>query len=84
MFEKTLFDLASCSKAFLAASMGILIDDYAHNRNNTPLPPNLAFDWDTKVKDLLPNEWNLMEKWANEKTSVKDILSHMTGMPRCV
>ncbi|KAI0252716.1 beta-lactamase/transpeptidase-like protein [Lactifluus subvellereus] len=30
MTTDTLFNLASCSKAFLSASMGILIDDFAH------------------------------------------------------
>lgn len=38
---QTLFNIASCSKAFLSASMGILIDDYANGRNNSPLPEEI-------------------------------------------
>jgi hypothetical protein len=65
--------------------MGILIDDFAHGRNTTPLPNGMSkFDWDTKVKDLLGDEWELMDKWANEKAAVKDILSHVTGIPAFV
>lgn len=63
--------------------MGILIDDFAHRRNVTPLPSELqVFDWHTKVKDLLPNDWRLMDDWANEKASIRDILSHASGIPR--
>ncbi|TFY81752.1 hypothetical protein EWM64_g2261, partial [Hericium alpestre] len=81
--KDTLFILASVSKAFLSASMGILIDDYAHGRNTTPLPAGVdTFDWDTKIKALLPEDWAPMDKWANEKVSLKDILSHISGIPR--
>ena len=38
---KTLFCLASCSKAFLATSVGLLIDDYANGKNVTPLPSDV-------------------------------------------
>ncbi|KAI0087730.1 beta-lactamase/transpeptidase-like protein [Irpex rosettiformis] len=81
---ETLFNLASCSKAFLAGSVGILIDDFSHGRNVTPLPAGLrSFDWDTKVKDLLADDdWRLMDEWASEKSSIRDILSHVSGLPR--
>ncbi|TFY55723.1 hypothetical protein EVG20_g9215, partial [Dentipellis fragilis] len=83
MSTDTLFIIASCSKAFVSASIGILMDDYAHGRNVTPLPDNVTtFDWDTKVKDLLPEEWELMDKWADSSASLRDILSHRTGLPR--
>ncbi|EIM80585.1 beta-lactamase/transpeptidase-like protein [Stereum hirsutum FP-91666 SS1] len=79
----TLMYIGSCSKAFLAASMGILMDDFAHGRNTTLLPESVVlFDWDTKVKDLLPGEWNLMDQWAEEKANIRDILSHVSGVPR--
>ncbi|KAI0063206.1 beta-lactamase/transpeptidase-like protein [Artomyces pyxidatus] len=79
----TLFDIGSCSKAFLSAAMGILIDDYAHGRNVTPLPTGLKkLDWDTKLKDILPGEWALMDHWASEKANLVDILSHVSGLPR--
>ncbi|KAI0318417.1 beta-lactamase/transpeptidase-like protein [Amylostereum chailletii] len=79
----TMVFLASCSKAFLSAGMGILMDDFEAGRNATPLPQGLTrFDWDTKIKDLLPGEWGLTDEWAEEKASVRDVLSHVSGMPR--
>ncbi|CCL99820.1 uncharacterized protein FIBRA_01844 [Fibroporia radiculosa] len=78
-----LFNLASCSKAFLASSVGLLMDDYAQGRNVTPLPPGVTrFDWDTKLAEMLPGEWGLEDEWASMKTNFRDALSHVTGMPR--
>ncbi|KAI5123304.1 hypothetical protein M0805_009325 [Coniferiporia weirii] len=77
----TLFSIGSCSKAFLAASLGILMDDFAHGRNVTPLPPVLTeFGWETKVKDLLPDDWELGDEWQQEKANLRDILSHVSGV----
>lgn len=59
------------------------MDDFANGRNVTPLPPGLTtFDWDTKVKDILPNDWKLQDQWASNYASVRDILSHVSGLPR--
>ena len=78
-----MFFLASCSKAFLASAVGILMDDFASQRNQTSLPHGLStFDWDTKVKDLLPGEWGLADKWAHEQANIRDVLSHVSGMLR--
>jgi CubicO group peptidase (beta-lactamase class C family) len=82
-----LFYLASCSKAFLATAFGILMDDFASGKNTTALPPGLTtFDWNTKVKDIMPDgsDWGLMDKWAYEKANIRDILSHVSGLPRFV
>ncbi|TFY81753.1 hypothetical protein EWM64_g2259 [Hericium alpestre] len=63
--------------------MGILIDDYARGRNTTPLPAGVTtFDWDTKIKALLPEDWAVMDEWTNEKASLKNVLSHVSGLPR--
>ncbi|EPS99303.1 hypothetical protein FOMPIDRAFT_114665 [Fomitopsis schrenkii] len=79
----TLFDIASCSKGFLASAVGILMDDFAQGRNVTPLPAGITiFDWETKLVHLLPGEWALEYEWASEKANVRDALSHVTGMPR--
>lgn len=44
-----------------------------------------VLDWDSKVKDLLPEgAWGLEDEWASEKANLRDLLGHMTGMPRCV
>lgn len=73
----------------MATSFGILIDDFAHGRNVTPLPAAVTrLDYDTKVKDLLPEElgWGLHDiggdSWATEKARIKDILGHVGGLPR--
>jgi CubicO group peptidase (beta-lactamase class C family) len=80
--EDTLFHMASVSKAFCASAMGILMDDYEHGRNVTPLPPALSeFNWHTLVQDILPGEWQLMDEWASKKANMKDILSHVSGLP---
>ncbi|KLO13808.1 beta-lactamase/transpeptidase-like protein [Schizopora paradoxa] len=80
---KTLMNIASCSKAFLASTMGILMDEFQQGRNQTPLPHGVdSFTWNTKVKDLLPNDWELQDHWADEKVDILDILSHRSGLPR--
>ena len=82
---QALFALASCSKAFLVTSIGLLMEDYAHGRNVTPLPSTVeVFDWDTKMNDLLPGEWALEDQWASAKTNLRDAFGHITGLPRFV
>ncbi|KAI0027306.1 beta-lactamase/transpeptidase-like protein, partial [Vararia minispora EC-137] len=82
MSSDTLFTIASSSKAFLTSGLGLLMDDFAQGQNTTPLPEGLLrFDWDTKVKDLLPDEWVLMDRWATEMATIHDILSHVSGIP---
>ncbi|KAI0355627.1 beta-lactamase/transpeptidase-like protein [Trametes cingulata] len=82
--EDTLFNIGSCSKAFLALSMGLLIDDFRMGRNITSLPPGVTeFTWDTRISDLLPEgEWALADEWATKEATVGDVLSHVTGLPR--
>ena len=59
------------------------MDDFAHGVNQTALPSGLRkFDWNTRVIDLLPDDWKLMDDWATEKATVRDILSHRSGLPR--
>ncbi|KAI0713045.1 beta-lactamase/transpeptidase-like protein [Cerioporus squamosus] len=80
---ETLFSIGSCSKAFLASAVGILMDDFAHGRNVTALPPTVSkFTWDTKVVDLLSEQWALDDVWATEKANVRDILTHVSGLTR--
>lgn len=83
--SQTIFAIGSCSKAFLAISVGILMDDFAQGRNVTPLPPHVhTFDWQTPVKDVLPEDWKLMDEWASSRATMRDILSHQSGLPRFV
>ena len=59
------------------------MDDFANGRNLTALPNSLStLDWDTKLVDLLPGEWKLMDEWAERKAKLKDIFSHTSGLPR--
>ena len=84
---QTLFHIASCSKAFLSSAFGILIDDFATGKNTTVLPEGVThLTWETKIKDILPAEldWGLMDTWAYEMVNVRDILSHVSGVPRYV
>ena len=64
--------------------MGILIDDFANGRNVTALPDGVELGWHTKVKDLLPNDWQLYDPIASDNANILDILSHVSGLPRSV
>ncbi|TDL17828.1 beta-lactamase/transpeptidase-like protein [Rickenella mellea] len=79
----TLFNIGSCSKAFMSASLGILMDDFASGRNTTPLPHELTeFGWQTELREILPADWKLEDTWASEKANIQDILTHLSGLPR--
>ncbi|KAJ7039816.1 beta-lactamase/transpeptidase-like protein [Mycena alexandri] len=79
---ETIFNLGSCSKAFLSASLGVLMQDFVDGNNKTALPDGVTdFNWDTKIRDLLPGEWMTEDEWTTEKASLKDLLSHVTGLP---
>lgn len=63
--------------------MAVLIDDFAHARNSTPLPPGLdSLTWDTRVRELLPlhSEWILQDPVAQERMTVRDALAQMVGL----
>ena len=63
--------------------MCILMDDFAQGLNRTALPSGVrSFDWETEIADLLPDDWKLMDEWTSEKATVRDILSHQSGMPK--
>ncbi|OCH90091.1 beta-lactamase/transpeptidase-like protein [Obba rivulosa] len=80
----TLYSIGSCSKAFVSASLGLLIDDFASGRNRTELPPSVKkLTWDTKVASLLPDsDWSLEDPYATAKANLRDVLSHMSGLAR--
>ncbi|KAJ6559846.1 beta-lactamase/transpeptidase-like protein, partial [Mycena capillaripes] len=79
----TIFGLGSLSKGFLSASLGILMQDFATGKNTTALPHGLAeFNWNTKLRDLLPGEWMTEDEFSTSKANLVDLLSHVTGLPR--
>lgn len=65
---KTLFGIGSCSKAFTSLSIGMLVDEK-------------KIDFDKPVREYYP-AFKLYDSYATEHVTVRDILSHRTGLPR--
>ena len=66
--ENTLFAVASTSKAFTAAALGMLVDEG-------------RISWDDKVTDHMP-EFQLYDPYVTREFTVRDLLSHRGGLPR--
>ncbi len=64
--ENTLFAIASNSKAFTAAAMGILVDEG-------------KLDWNDHVIDYIP-EFRLYNPYVTEEFTIKDLLTHRSGL----
>ena len=62
----TLFGIASNTKAFTAAALGILIDDK-------------KLSWDDKVIDYIP-EFRLYNPYVTEEFTIRDLLTHRSGL----
>ncbi|KAF9441628.1 beta-lactamase/transpeptidase-like protein [Macrolepiota fuliginosa MF-IS2] len=73
----TMSSIASNSKLFLAYSVRLLI-------NNSTLREEYGKElkWTTKARDVFEEAWKLMDGDMDRGTSIQDILSHRTGMPR--
>ncbi|KAF8189219.1 hypothetical protein K438DRAFT_1936129 [Mycena galopus ATCC 62051] len=81
----TIFGIGSLSKGFMSASLGILMQDFADGKNTTALPHGVTeFNWDTKMRDLLPGEWMTEDEFSTEKANLVDLFSHVTGLPALV
>ncbi len=63
----TLFAVASCTKAFTAAALGILVSEG-------------KLRWDDPVSDFLP-DFELYDPWVTRQLTIRDLLSHRTGYP---
>jgi len=66
--ENTRFPIASMTKPFTAMGAAILVDDG-------------LLDWDQPVRDVLP-EFRLYDDYATQHATLRDLLSHRTGLPR--
>lgn len=66
--SRTLFGIGSCSKAFTSLSIGLLVDEK-------------KVDLDKPVREYYP-ALKLYDAYATEYVTVRDILSHRTGIPR--
>lgn len=64
--ENTLFGIASNSKAFTAAALGILVDEG-------------KLQWDAKVTDIIP-EFKLYDPYVTEAFTIKDLITHRSGL----
>ena len=62
----TLFGIASNSKAFTAAALGILVDEG-------------KIKWDDKVTDYIP-EFKLYDPYATAEFTIRDLLTHRSGL----
>jgi CubicO group peptidase (beta-lactamase class C family) len=65
---QTLFAIGSCSKAFTATTMGILVDEG-------------KLDWDKPVREYLPS-FKLKDLFATERMTPRDLVCHRSGLPR--
>lgn len=64
--EHTLFGIASNTKAFTSAALGILIDEG-------------KLKWDSKVIDFIP-EFRLYNPYVTEEFTIRDLLTHRSGL----
>jgi CubicO group peptidase (beta-lactamase class C family) len=66
--EHTRFPIASMTKSFTAMGAAILVDEG-------------LLSWDQPIRDLLP-EFRLADDHATAHATLRDLLSHRTGLPR--
>ncbi|MBL8208664.1 MAG: serine hydrolase, partial [Blastocatellia bacterium] len=64
----TLFAIGSCSKAFTAAALGMLVDEK-------------KLEWDKPARTYLP-ELMLHDEYATSHIRPRDLVSHQSGLPR--
>lgn len=64
--EQTLYAIASNSKAFTSAILGMLVQEG-------------KLDWNDKVKKYLPY-FAMYDSWVSEHITIRDILSHRVGL----
>ncbi|KAF7348644.1 Beta-lactamase domain-containing protein [Mycena venus] len=68
----TVFSLGSDSKLFDILTTGLLI-------SNESLSPHIS--WTTKMASIIP-DWQLMDPFASSESTITDLMSHRTGLPR--
>jgi CubicO group peptidase (beta-lactamase class C family) len=64
----TLFPIGSITKSFTATGLALLVDEG-------------KLGWDVPVREILP-EFKLKDPVASEKCTLRDLLTHRTGLPR--
>ncbi|MFC2125447.1 serine hydrolase [Bacteroidota bacterium] len=66
MVANTVFNIASLTKAFTAAAIGILVEEGKIN-------------WDTRVIEIIP-DFELSDPFISKHLNIEDILSHRSGL----
>ncbi len=66
--ENTLFAIGSCTKAFTASILGMLVKEG-------------KVDLDKPVRNYLP-ELKFQNEYTNDHATLRDMMSHRTGLPR--
>jgi CubicO group peptidase (beta-lactamase class C family) len=64
----TLFSIGSITKSVTATGLALLVDEG-------------KLGWDVPVREILP-EFRLKDPIASEKSTLRDLLTHRTGLPR--
>lgn len=64
----TLFAIGSCTKAFTATLLGILVDEG-------------KLEWEKPVREYLPT-FKLQDNFASEQMTPVDLVTHRSGLPR--
>ena len=64
--DDTIYHIASLSKSFTAASIGILVEEG-------------KMSWDTPIRDILP-DFKHVNKTINDEATVLDFICHRTGL----
>ena len=67
---ETLFPIGSCTKAFTAAALGMMVDEG-------------KLDWDDKVICYLP-DFQLADEWVTREITIRDLLCHRSGLGRAI
>jgi CubicO group peptidase (beta-lactamase class C family) len=62
----TIFQIASLTKAFTAAALGILVDEG-------------KLDWDDRVIDYVP-DFRMYDPWVTREFTIRDLLTHRSGL----
>jgi CubicO group peptidase (beta-lactamase class C family) len=67
--ENTIFAIGSCTKAFTAAALAMLVDEG-------------KISWDSACLNLLPN-FVLFDPYPTKEVTIRDLLCHRTGLGKC-
>jgi CubicO group peptidase (beta-lactamase class C family) len=65
---RTLFPIGSCTKAFTAAAIGMLVEEG-------------KLEWEKPIRHYLPS-FKLHDQFATERMTPRDLLCHRSGLPR--